>query len=278
MTIHITTLSENTAGRGDLLGEWGLSVLVETGESMIMLDTGKGWSTIHNADSLGVDLTRIDSIVLSHGHYDHTGGLRELLQRTRKEVKVIAHPDIWQAKYVRRHGDPDKYVGIPYQRNELESLGGVFQLTSQPVHVAKDVMTTGEIPMITPFEEIDASLFVKGASGWRPDQVMDDQALIVKTRQGLVVILGCAHRGMINTLYHAQQLAETSEIQMVIGGSHLISASEDRLRQTIEALKGLGVRKLGLCHCTDLPAASVLAREFGESFFFNKAGTTIQLP
>ena len=278
MAIRITTLSENTAARGDFLGEWGLSILVETEETTVLLDTGKGFSMGYNADTLGIDAGKIDRIVLSHGHFDHTGGLRELLRRMRKKVEVIAHPDVWQPKYARREGEPDRFIGIPFQRDELKSLGAAFQISSQPVHIAKEVMTTGEIPMVNSFEEVDSALFVKEGSAWKPDQVMDDQALIVKTKQGLTVILGCAHRGMINTLYHAKHIAGDEKIYAVIGGSHLISASEERLWQTIAALKELGVQKLGLCHCTDLPAASVLAQEFGDKFFFNKAGNIIQWP
>ena len=227
MAIRITTLSENTASSGDFLGEWGLSILVETEEEVVLLDSGKGYSITHNAETHGIDLGKIEKVVLSHGHYDHTGGLRELLRRMRKRVEVIAHPDIWQPKYVRREEEPDRYVGIPFQRDELVSLGAAFRLTSQPLHIAKGVMTTGEIPMVTGFEHIDSGLFVKEGSAWKPDKVMDDQALIVKTKQGLVVILGCAHRGIINTLYHAQQIAGTAEIHMVLGGSHLLRASED---------------------------------------------------
>jgi len=278
MAIRITTLSENTASGGDFLGEWGLSILVETEEVTVLLDTGKSYSTTYNADTLGIDPSKIERVVLSHGHFDHTGGLRELLRRMRKRVEVIAHPDIWQPKYVRREGEPDRYVGIPFQPDELESLGAAFQLTSQPLHIAKGVMTTGEIPMVTGFEHIDSGLFVKEGSTWKPDKVMDDQALIVKTKQGLAVILGCAHRGIINTLYHARQIAGTPVIHTVLGGSHLLRASEERLWQTIAALRELGVQRLGLCHCTDLPAASLLAQEFGDKFFFNKAGTIVQLP
>ena len=131
--------------------------------------------------------------------------------------------------------------------------------------------------MVTDFEPIDAALFVKGEHGWEPDGLADDQALILKTENGLVVILGCAHRGIINTLHHAQQLTGISEIHTVIGGSHLVVASEERLWLTIAALRELDVQKLGLCHCTDLPAISVLAQEFGDRFIFNKAGTVIDL-
>ena len=278
MAIRITTLSENTANRGDLLGEWGLSILVETEEAMVLLDAGKTYSVVHNADALGIDLRKIDQVVLSHGHSDHTGGLRDLLRRIGKGVEIIAHPDIWQAKYARFQGEEGRYVGIPFQRDELESRGAAFQLTAAPVHITRDLMTTGEIPMVTPFEEIDGALFVKEGSDWKPDKVMDDMAVVVNTKQGLVIILGCAHRGIINTLYHAQQISGTTEIHTLIGGSHLISASEERLWQTIAVLRDLDVQRLGLCHCTDLPAAALLAQEFGERFFFNKAGTIIDLP
>ena len=111
MGLRITTLSENTAARTNLLAEWGLSILVETGTVNILLDTGQSISASHNADILGVDLSRVDKIVLSHGHQDHTGGLRQVLYKVRKEVEIIAHPDIWAAKYRRRRGQEDRYIG-----------------------------------------------------------------------------------------------------------------------------------------------------------------------
>jgi 7,8-dihydropterin-6-yl-methyl-4-(beta-D-ribofuranosyl)aminobenzene 5'-phosphate synthase len=276
--VRITTLSENTADKGNLLAEWGLSILVETGKASVLLDTGNSISATHNADVLGVDLSKIDKIVLSHGHYDHTGGLRQVLQKMRKDIEIIAHPDIWQAKYARPKDEPDKYIGIPFQRNELESLGATFNLTAEPVRIDDSIMTSGEVPMVTSFEQVDTDLFVKEDTGWQQDKLLDDQALIVNTESGLVVILGCAHRGIINTLYHARRLTGKEMIYAVIGGSHLINTSEERLWQTIGALRELEIQRLGLCHCTDLPAASVLAQEFGESFFFNKAGSVIDIP
>jgi len=277
MALKISTLCENTAGIGDFLGEWGLSILLETPEVTVLLDTGKKSSVTYNADTLGIDLNKIEKIVLSHGHYDHTGGLREVLRRMHKEVEIIAHPDIWQAKYSKLVGGTGKYVGIPFRREDLESMGARFRLTQAPVKITADLITTGEIPMVTSFEEIPSTLRVKENSDWRQDNLMDDQAIIVKMSRGLVVVLGCAHRGMINTIYHAQQITGTKTVYAVIGGSHLIGASEERLFHTIAALKDLNVQKLGLCHCTDLPAASLLAQEFKDSFFFNKAGKVVEL-
>jgi len=277
VAIRITTLSENTAPRAGLLAEHGLSILTETDTVNILLDTGQSTSVSHNADILGVDLSKIDKIVLSHGHHDHTGGLRQVLRKMRKEVEIIAHPDIWSAKYARRQGQEARYCGIPFQRQELENLGARFNLTTKPVKITDNIMTTGEIPMVTNFEQIDPYLFVKEDAGFKPDRLLDDQALIINTESGLVVILGCAHHGIINTLYHAQELTGMKQIHMVLGGCHLIGTTEERIWLTIAALRDLGVQRIGVSHCTSLPAAVIMAHEFGDSFFFNNAGTQIEL-
>jgi 7,8-dihydropterin-6-yl-methyl-4-(beta-D-ribofuranosyl)aminobenzene 5'-phosphate synthase len=275
MGFQITTLSENTAGLDNLLGERGLSILVETDEANILFDTGRSISASHNADLLGIDLSRINKIVLSHGHFDHTGGLRQILRRIgKKSIEIIAHPDIWAAKYNRRE---DTYIGIPFHRQTLESLGARFNLTKEPVRITGNIMTTGEIPMVTDYEEIEPHLQVKEGKHFKPDKLLDDQALIINTESGLVVILGCAHRGIINTLYHAQKLTGVKAIYTVVGGCHLMDATEERVWLTIAALKELGVQRLGVCHCTGLPASAIMAQEFGDKFFFNNAGTRISL-
>jgi len=275
--VRITVLSENSAIMGDFLAEWGLSILVETEGLNILLDTGKSISASYNIDTLEIDLSRIDKIVLSHGHHDHIGGLRQVLGKMGKEVEIIAHPDIWTAKYRRRKGEADKYIGIPFQRQELESLGANFNLTTKPLKITDSLMTTGEIPMVTEFEKIASNLFVKEDTGFKPDKLLDDLALVLKTEPGLVVVLGCAHRGIINTLYHAQQLTGVKPIHTVLGGAHLIRASEEQIWLTIAALRELNVQKLGLCHCTGLPATSILAQEFGDKFFFSNTGTITEL-
>ncbi|MFC1956820.1 MBL fold metallo-hydrolase [Chloroflexota bacterium] len=277
MKLKIVTLSENTAGLGNFLGEWGLSILVETDNLSLLLDTGQSVSASYNADLLGVDLSRVSRIVLSHGHYDHCGGLPHILRKMRKKVEVMAHPDAWADKYSSREGQERRYIGIPHQRHVLESLGANFKLSAKPVRINSSIMTTGEIPMVTEFEKIEPYLLVKKGKGFQPDELLDDQALIITTEVGLVVILGCAHRGIINTLYHAQQLTGVKKVHTVLGGCHLMDASEERIQLTIAALGDMGVQKLGVSHCTGLPAACLMAREFGSGFFFNNAGTVTNL-
>lgn len=276
--LRITTLSDNTAGLGGFLAEWGLSIMIEKDNLSVLFDCGQSISAACNADILGINLAQTESIILSHGHYDHTGGLFHVLRKMHKNIDVIAHPDIWAAKYSHRKGQDSRYIGIPHCREELESMGARFTLSREPVNITDNIVTTGEIPMVNDYEDIATNLQVKTAGSFQQDSLMDDQALIIKTGAGLVIILGCAHRGVINTIHHARQITGIDKIHAVMGGCHLISASEERLKRTIEALKETGVQRLGVSHCTGLHAAGVMAREFGDRFFYNTAGTVIELP
>lgn len=277
MPLRITTLSENTAGFPGMLAEWGLSILVETDDLKVLLDTGASISVPHNAPIFGLDLSAIDKIVLSHGHYDHTGGLKEVLKQVGKQIEVIAHPDIWAQKYVRGQGF-ERYIGVPFPKEDLEAFGASFTMSKEPVWITDDIVTTGEIPMTEEFEELDHNLYVKENGSWRNDDLLDDRALIIKTDEGLVIILGCAHRGAINTVRHAQEITGVTSIHTVIGGTHLLHASEERVLRTGIALQELGVQRVGVSHCTGLPSAMLLAQQLGEAFFFNNTGTSITVP
>jgi 7,8-dihydropterin-6-yl-methyl-4-(beta-D-ribofuranosyl)aminobenzene 5'-phosphate synthase len=254
------------------MAEWGLSILVQAGGATVLFDTGLNSAVVRNADKLGVDLRAVDTIVLSHAHADHTGGLREVLKRT-GEVEVVAHPGIWDLKCKRRSAEERaEYNGIPFAREELEKVAK-FRLTREPVYISENILTTGEVPVTTDFETIEPYFFLKQMNTLQHDPFADDLALILKTEKGLVVILGCAHRGMINTIRHARTLTGDERVYAVIGGTHLYPKTDEQIGKTIESLKEIGVQRIGVSHCTGFHASMRLAQAFGDAFFQNNAGT-----
>jgi 7,8-dihydropterin-6-yl-methyl-4-(beta-D-ribofuranosyl)aminobenzene 5'-phosphate synthase len=197
MEIKVSTLSENTALHG-YIGEYGLSLFIEADNKRILFDTGLSFSAYHNAQIMGIDLTKVDCIVLSHGHLDHTGGLSEILRRIGKETEVIAHPDVFEARYTLRDGQTqEKFIGLPCSREELENRGARFTLSKEPVYITPHIMTTGEIPMLTEYEKVESNLHIKDGENFIPDKIADDLSLIITTEAGPVVFTGCGHRASL---------------------------------------------------------------------------------
>ena len=274
--MRITTLSENTAGKRPkgLIAEYGLSILVETGDNKILFDTGQKISTVNNAAVLGVDLSDVEKIVLSHGHFDHTGGLKSVLEKT-GEIEIIAHPNIFQKKYA-KFGKKKTYIGIPYTKEELVGFGARFNLTGKPTGIG-DITVTGEVEQKNSFEKVDKNMYVDREGELINDELLDDQSIAIKTEEGLFVILGCAHRGMINNIEQAKKITGEKRVYGVIGGTHLIAADKVQLEETVKALKEYDIQKIGVSHCTGPKASSRLGAEFGEKFFYNNAGSVIEI-
>ncbi len=278
MNLKLTTLCDNLSGHLNFSAAWGLSVLVECGKEVVLWDTGPSEAAATNALRNGIDPGRITCVAISHGHVDHTGGLVDFLRLIGKEIDVYLHPDAWGRKYIQRPdaGSRMSFIGIPYRREALEGLGAVFLEKRKPIWLSDEILITGEVPMANDFESIDSNMFVKKGDAYAPDDLADDQALAVKTAQGLVVVLGCAHRGVINTLSHLRQITGVEKVRAVIGGTHLMQADPRRIEQTLAALEEFGVEQIGVSHCTGMPAAMALAARFGDRFFFNFAGKVIE--
>ena len=181
---------------------------------------------------------------------------------------------------MRRNGETgEQYNSIPFSREEIEGCGAArFTLAREPAHITDYIMTTGEIPMLSGYEEIENNLFTKEGGVLQPDKLADDLALIIDADFGLVVILGCAHRGIVNTLQHAQKITEKELVYAAIGGTHLFRASDERIEHTIADLREMGIQRLGVSHCTGFRASARLAQEFDCAFFLNNAGTRLILP
>ncbi|MFC1876885.1 MBL fold metallo-hydrolase [Thermodesulfobacteriota bacterium] len=277
MSIELITLSENTAGKPGFASEWGLSILVKTDETTILFDTGARDAAVRNADRLNIDLGLVDKIVISHGHADHTGGLVKVLER-KHPVDVIAHPSIWDLKYTKRPYEAHHaFIGIPFKRELLELYGANFILSKEPYQISENIWTSGEISIVTDFESIEPIFFKKTNDTYTPDSIPDDLALILNSPKGLVIILGCGHRGMINTIYHARQITGEKRVHTIIGGTHLFPKTTEQRTQTINALKKIGVERIGVSHCTGFEASQMLARAFGDRFFGNHAGSVISI-
>jgi 7,8-dihydropterin-6-yl-methyl-4-(beta-D-ribofuranosyl)aminobenzene 5'-phosphate synthase len=281
MQCRITTLAENTAGKPYLIGEWGFCAYVETPGLTVLCDAGVGSGATWNAEWLGVDLTTVDKVFVSHSHFDHTEGLPSVLRKIHKDIDVIAAPDLWEGQKFSIDGRvrPKLFIGIPYTRPFLENWGARFTLTREPVHLSDNVMTSGEIPLVTDFEKVGEDYLVTEIDGkLMKDDFIDDRFLIIRTTEGLVLVLGCGHRALINSLLHARRITGEDRIHAVIGGCHLIDASDERIMKTIEALKQMDVHRVGVSHCTGLRAAAMMANELGDRFFFNTVGTRVEVP
>lgn len=274
MTVRITTLSENQAAFG-CLGEWGLSLLVEAGEERVLLDSGMGLALPHNVEQLGVELGGLDAVVLSHGHLDHTGGLAAVLERS-GPVRVVAHPRVWETKYSTRKGPPYQEIGMPFDRAALERLGADFELAREPVQVTPRIFTSGEVPMTCLFEAVDEGLLHDGKDGPEPDPLVDDLALAVTTACGLVVVLGCAHRGPVNTVERLRRVTGEQRVRAVVGGTHLARATEERIRATIDRFREWGLETVACSHCTGYRAEAMMVAAFGEAFVRGSAGTVLE--
>ena len=267
--LEITTIVENTTtlDKPTLWAQHGLSLLVriDLGGSRltVLLDTGPSEEAfLHNVEAMKIDLKEVDLIFISHGHYDHTSALLAALKRIARRVPVVAHPAAFEPKL---KAEPYlTHIGIPFKPSEVEAAGGVLLYARSPVTLSQNVLTSGEIERSTPFEKIETFYTIKEGQ-FTKDLLPDDQALIVKVEgKGIVVILGCAHSGVINTIRQAQKLTEAKEIYAVAGGFHLVRADEERIKHTIEVLLQTNPKYVAPCHCTGLNATCNLMKAFGD--------------
>jgi len=279
MKTRITVLCENTVGKLVGLGEHGFSAFIETDRGNYLFDTGTGRSVVENSLALGKDLRSVRKIFLSHGHYDHSGGLAEVL-KLRGEVDVHAHPHVFlDRKAVHKENGKDKikFVGLPFKRGYLETLGARFILKTDFHQVEEGMFLTGEIPRKTPFEKPSTTLFTETDGKTSQDIFLDDQALVLDTPNGLILVLGCAHAGMINTVQHVIQKTGKEKFFAILGGTHLDFMDPEQLDESINVLKRMDLARISVCHCTGMRAASRLHQEFGDRFTYGCVGSVIEV-
>jgi len=277
MKFRITVLCENSVGPiSGTLGEHGFSALIEPAQGVpLLFDTGQGLTLLHNARRMNRDLSAVRKVVLSHGHYDHCGGLLPLLTEYGPK-QVHAHPGIFTPRFRLKDTGECYPIGVPHSREELESAGAVFELSKEYCEIAPGVFLTGEVPRVTAFETGDQGLYCD-CTGQELDATPDDQSLILETERGLVVILGCCHAGLVNTLEHIAYLSGRRDIYAVIGGTHLGFCGQNQLDLTVSALKERGIQKVAASHCTGFAASARLSREMPKEFQVAYVGYTLEI-
>jgi 7,8-dihydropterin-6-yl-methyl-4-(beta-D-ribofuranosyl)aminobenzene 5'-phosphate synthase len=269
--VRITILADNTAARADLNGEHGLSLWIEYEEKHILFDTGQSDLLIRNARQLGIDLTRTDAVILSHGHYDHTGGLSSVVNMASK-VTICLHPAATEPKFS-QGASTAKSIGMPDSaKKTLQRCHVIWTVT--PAQLLPGMSVTGQVPRMNDFEDVGGAFFLD-ESCQKPDELRDDQTLLIESAKGLVAVLGCAHSGVVNILDYIGGLTGQKKVYALIGGMHLRNASPMRIANTIRALKKNEIQEIAPLHCTGQRAVEDLRNAFGDKCLLSGAGRHI---
>ena len=275
-TIRIIALVNNTAKEG-FQSEHGLSFWIEYGDKRVLFDTGQSNVVVKNAKLLNINLADAEAIVLSHGHDDHTGGLTAVINIARK-ANIYLHPEALRPKFSEKENEA-KAIGMSDSTKQaILRMAGNKQVigTKMPTEVSRGVFVTSRIPRITDFEDAGDSFFVDKNCRIQ-DTFPDDQAMFFDSPKGPVVLLGCAHAGVVNTLHYVAKLSGEKRIYAVIGGMHLLNASVERIERTIEVFRQYEVQKIGLAHCTGNGTIEKFKSAFPTQCFVCAVGNRINL-
>jgi len=260
-TIALTTLVENSVHARGLLAEHGLAFHLQVGSRSLLFDTGQSDLLLHNALKLRISLANAEAIVLSHGHNDHTAGLMAAHEAA-PQARLFLHRAALAQKFVRNPDSTTRSIGMDEATAEtIRRAAKAVVWTRNPTEVLDGLFVTGEIPRQNTFEDTGGPFF-RDAAGTQPDPLLDDQVLYFDTQEGLVVLFGCAHSGVVNTLEYIQHLTGGRPIHAILGGLHLLTASPERMQQTIAAFRRLDIQRLAPGHCTGLPALAQLWTAF----------------
>ncbi len=272
----IKILCDNHIAGTAFLGEHGFAAFINHPSGTYLFDTGQGLALPHNVRQSGIRLEVLDAVLLSHGHYDHTGGLAWVLDQA-GPLPVHAHPDVFTPHLAVPPDNPSaapRYVGCPRTRVELEALGARLIFHDATVEIAAGIWFLSGYDRLAAQTPQDPKLVLTGADGPEPDNVADDASLLIETASGPVLLLGCAHGGVLNILDHVRDRLGIEHLHAVLGGTHLMPFSASQVRTVIEALKVFDVALVGVSHCTGDAAAMQLAQHFGGRYRRAAAGST----
>jgi len=280
MNMKVTIAVDNcvpTGARAPFLGEHGLSMLIETGDTRLLLDTGQSSAIIHNLSLLGVSPASLDMIAISHGHYDHTGGLYHVLNHAKKRLPVYVHEAAFKSRFSVSNGER-RFAGIPYRKEQLSTLGADWQSVSQSQQLLPGLWLSGAVPRNTVYETGDQRLVASNPDSGCDcqDEIDDDMALFYASEKGLVVISGCTHSGLVNMVKHGMAVTGATRLHGWIGGTHLGPVSAQQQDQTIAQLQAFKPEFVAANHCTGFRMMARLQEAFGECFIPAFVSTVIE--
>jgi 7,8-dihydropterin-6-yl-methyl-4-(beta-D-ribofuranosyl)aminobenzene 5'-phosphate synthase len=259
----------------NLKAEHGFAALVERGPTRILFDTGQGPALEYNSQALGIPLSSLSAVVLSHGHYDHTGGLLHVAALN-PGLRVIAHPAIFSPHLKLTDTDTVlRSIGIPHTRETLEARGAVFDFASEFAQIAPGLWFTGKVPRVFA-NTADQRLVTREHDLTVPDPLDDDGSMVMDTASGPVLLLGCAHAGVRNVWELVRTRLGIGQIHAVIGGTHLGMSDKAETAAAIKALDQAGVRLLAPTHCTGAGPKALLRAHFRDRFRTAGAGKVFQ--
>lgn len=277
--MKITVAIDNNvpfASRLPLVAEHGVSFVIDIGEQRVLYDTGQTGAVVNNLVTLDIPLSSLDAIALSHGHYDHTGGLLAVLKKVRRDTPVFIHPNAFADRY---SVTPDRRVpiGVPFAQDYIEATGGNWKLTEVATEIVPGLWFSGAIPRVTDFETGDRRLVIGGEAGDTPDPMSDDTVLYCTGSHGLVVIGGCTHSGLVNAVRHGFTVTGIDRLQGWIGGTHLGPVGQDQQDRTIDQLAAWNPEFVAANHCTGFAMMSRLRERFGQRFIPAFVGEQIEI-
>lgn len=273
MGVQITTLIENQIDdNGQLLFEHGLSLYIETDGKTLLFDTGQSGDFLKNAKVLGKDLNILDYCILSHGHYDHTGGLEHFVSETMKLPKLIVGEEFFNSKYKAIGTKEYKFNGNSFQESFVEKLStDLIKVSEDMISLTENIFVFHHFKRHNDFEQRDSKFLLKIGEEYLPDDFADEIALGIITKKGLVVVVGCSHVGIINILRTISERAQVP-IYAVVGGTHLVDSGEERIRKTIEIFQEMKIQLVALSHCTGDNGILKLQERMKGQFIHNNTG------